>query len=215
MTQDRFEHASEDNELKLFSLSLQYLETCKCFKGIRGLIEKYGKIERNDKNTHYPKKDIFVKFKDFSKRLIVEIQYSNRYDFKKYGDIRLDYVSAYIPYIKIHGLKKFNEMIKNKTINVERWGKLKECDADVLIYVICEYDKITKTYKNIDEVLIFSIEKLQNNLNYWENEYGKRLKTNNKQNEEWGSAFIPVPADDNILQQCRITSLHELITFIS
>lgn len=212
MTQSRFEHGSENNEMELFKLSLDYLEGCKDFKGIKNLIEKYDKIKTDKEDMQHPNKDISVKFKDTTKPIIMELQHSSIDDFRKYEDIRLDYVSAYIPYIKIWGLKNFNEKINNKKITIKKWGKLKEYDADILIYIICEYEDSTKIYKNIDKILILDVKELQNNLNYWENAYGYNLKTNNKKDECWGSAFIPVPEDNKVLQQCKIKSLQDLKT---
>ena len=59
-------------------------------------------------------------------------------------------------------------------------------------------------------MLLLDIKRLQDNIKYWEETYGYRLKTNIKRGEKWGSAFIPVPVGDKELQKCAIDSLEDL-----
>ena len=55
---------------------------------------------------------------------------------------------------------------------------------------------------------IYSIKKIQSKKSYF---LKKDIKTNFKKNENWGSAFIPIKIDDNILISCEINTIKDLL----
>jgi hypothetical protein len=176
-------------------------------------------------HTPYHDYAALLKLKHEDKKEIkIEIQitsYGNeRQGFKRYGDVRLDLVSAFDSTCEkcqeefqlkgriwktldsVEELKKFKSLCR-----INKWGKLITCDADLFYFAVL--DSKNKCYF----MRIYNNNKLKSNVNYFINKYG--IKINHKVNENWGSAFIPVFNQDKVLVSCELNSSDNLIGLFS
>lgn len=140
----------------------------------------------------------------------IDVQYSN--NFAKYGDVRVDVVSAYIQNNQecqkrtTHEgnnkvVSKKEELINTvaerlKGMKILKFGKvLDDNSPDILCYYF--YDEKLKEMKDPDKILITSSDSL---VSYICNQSKNKIdiKINNKQglNDKHGSAFIPVNCKD-------------------
>ncbi len=144
----------------------------------------------------------------------IEIQITNygRHDgegFRRYHDVRLDLISAFEAshpecrkqYHMNEGtwksLKSTKELEEfEKACPIQRWGKLKTCDAAFFLFTV------VKRRNRCDILQLFDNKALKNQSAYFIDRYG--VKINQKQDERWGSAFVPVAVSDEILHQCRV-----------
>lgn len=160
-------------------------------KRLTDLLSPFGDVTRL---VEVPERKTYDRILLFNGETKLEIQYCDGAAFGKYGDLRLDYISAfnYLP-----GIKPSSSWIAPSevekflaSINVLRWGKLKESEADTLVIFIGA------------PVCIFylvSMKELQKEkrLKYFLDTYG--LLINKKKNENWQSAFIAVDYEDSVL----------------
>jgi hypothetical protein len=79
-------------------------------------------------------------------------------------------------------------------IKIWRTGILYPCDSDILAYYISS---------PVDLLLLFNTECLEKNRKYYIDKCGIRLKKNEKVRGR-GSAFVPVPKDDEMLNRCGV-----------
>lgn len=129
-------------------------------------------------------------------RVKLEIQITESADFERYGDIRLDLVSAFnLPQDCVfHNKHRIDTGYANRfleSIEIRQAGKLYSSPADTLVYYITE---------PTDMLCLYSMSKLQENLHYWLAHFP--IMVNNKIGEEWCSCFIPVPIDNERLEEC-------------
>jgi hypothetical protein len=155
----------------------------------------------------------------------IEIQITNygRHDgegFRRYHDVRLDLISAFetslpecrrLYHIKDgtwKSLKSAAELEKfEKACPVQRWGKLKTCDADFFLFTV------VKRRNRCDILHLYDNLALRQRAEYFVERYG--VKINQKQDERWGSAFVPVKISDEKLKECLIKNKEEFLHKLS
>ena len=128
-----------------------------------------------------------------------EIQESK--DFRRYGDLRLDYVSAFTPVtFRCNTLAEFNDAEKAGAVRVEKWGKVVNPGADFLVVEFQNGQPHWQVYH------LGALHALLPALG----EIGK-FRTNVKRGEGWGSAFLAVRENHPILQRTKPTTLAEIL----
>jgi len=198
MTLDRFSKYSE-NEERVWNRFLDSYDRKEGFEGI--------KREFSDYDVHPEgEQDYDIRVNNLRIRITVDIQESQNFD--TYGDLRLDYVSAYTPNLKYRTLHDFERAIRKGAVNVDKWGKVVEPKAD---YLVVEFQRRNRELFFPDPHRVYSLSLLHKHLSYWRSL--NSFFTNNKtQGEPWGSAFIPVKRDNATLRSTEPQSLRELTT---
>lgn len=137
------------------------------------------------------------------KKVKLEIQITEGVAFESYGDIRLDLISAFTfdvasPHLGSRYIRPdlFDDFLHS--ITVHRPGKLYECEADTLAYYITD---------PVDLLWLFAVNELQANRAYFINKYGVMI--NAKVDESWESCFVPVSAEDEVLNKYGIRLTRE------
>lgn len=135
----------------------------------------------------------------------IDVQYSN--NFALYGDLRVDFVSAYSKegqqgksfYSNQHIPKsfecKFKEFESNNGFKINKVGKYFQPDyLDAVIILF--YDGTLNLKQNPDKIMIIKNDELLNYLNKNIEQCFKNLKINSKKNlgDTHGSAFLPINA---------------------
>ena len=132
--------------------------------------------------------------------LRIEIQESKA--FSKYGDLRLDYVSDFRPAgYRSSNLSEFIEATEQAEVRVEKWGKLVEPKADFLIVEFQNGHLDCQIYS----LPILAQLRLQL-------ERAGQFRTNHKQGESWGSAFLAVKETHPVLQKAKPAVLVDILT---
>lgn len=124
-------------------------------------------------------------------------------DFSKWGDLRIDYVSAFRPpSFWARDLEEFERAVEDKRVNVDKWGKVIDPKADFLIVKFHNGDIFWRVY-NLKQ-LHQSLAELR--------KVGQ-FKINRKfgAGESWGSAFLAVPESHQVLQRARPKTLADLL----
>ena len=136
-------------------------------------------------------------------RLLVEIQQSTRFD--HYGDVRLDYVAAFLPAdFKCSTLKQFEEARQSGQVEVSKWGKIADPQAHLLV---------VKFYNGDDPFHIYSLAAIRSILPQLER-IG-RFRINDKGvGERWGSAFLAIRHSEPALQATSPKSLEEVLALL-
>jgi len=187
------------NEEEVWNRFLASYDQKQGFVGIKSEFENYEMHPDGEKDY-----DLIVNHVRIA--ITVDIQESR--DFDKYGDLRLDYISAYLPNTKFYTLKDFNRAKRAGNVTVEQWGKIVEPKAD---YLVVEFRDSNGQLHLPDSHRVYSLSLLHDHLSYWESL--KQFKTNTKtQGESWGSAFIPVRRDNPTLRSTEPRSLVEMTT---
>lgn len=143
-----------------------------------------------------PERKTYDRLMLFNGETKLEIQFCDGEAFGKYGDIRLDYISAF----------KYRDAVRASTswispgyieafmqsIEVLTWGKMKRSEADTLAIYIGEPECI---------FYLVSMRELQKKerVNYFLQQYG--ININRKKGEDWESAFIAVDYEDPVLRE--------------
>ena len=176
-------------------------------------------IKKDNTGFHDLKAIIDESYKDeYGDYFLIEVKEEEKKWFCKTGNIGLDYISAFHfkdkekeKYWKTR--KKFwvnsseIEKFEKKDINVDKWGKLKTCDAHIqLFYVESERNSpiFLKAYCNSC---------LKKSVNYFKSNYNLRI--NNKSiydssSDTWESAaFFVNPINDTVLKKCEINTLQK------
>lgn len=189
-TRGRFKFYTGDIEIEICQKSIYYN------LGIE-VDERYIKSIPGHKS-----KDLEVYIQN--RKIIFESQVSHNFD--RYRDIRIDFVSVYKPYKRFYKLKDFSDAVASKEIQIKKWGKLVECEADVLC--VGFYPGSTLSGKSFYK--LYSVKKLQDKRSYFKEQY--EIQTN-KKNEPYGSVFIPVNLHDRILKTAEIRNVKELLQY--
>lgn len=122
-------------------------------------------------------------------------------DFEKYGDLRIDYVSAFQPQsFSVRSLKDFENALADGRVIVNKWGKVVDPKADFLLIEFHNGDTRWRIY-NLSQ-LHQSLPELRN--------IGQ-FRANRKTGESWGSAFLAVPESHQIVQSTRPKTLADLL----
>ena len=122
-------------------------------------------------------------------------------DFSKYGDVRIDYVSAFRPVgYRTRSLAQFKRDLAAQKVAVEIWGKVVDPKADFLVY---EFSNGETWWQ------IYDLRALNKALPELER-IGQFL-TNIKYGESWGSAFLAVPEKHEILQGAKPARLEDIL----
>lgn len=165
-------------------------------KRLKRLLDPFGEVTRI---REAPDRKTYDRLLLFSGTTKLEIQFCDGEAFGKYGDIRLDYISAF-KYNEIlrHPIKKSWRRIEPHnieafmgSIEILRWGKIKVSEADTLsIYIGAPECRF----------YLVSMRELQKaeTVDYLLQEYG--ININHKKRENWDSAFIPVDYSDPVLR---------------
>jgi len=185
MTLDRFSKYSENEEC-VWNRFLDSYDRKEGFEGI--------KREFSDYDVHPEgEQEYDIRVNNLRIRITVDVQESQNFD--RYGDLRLDYVSAYTPNLRYCNLQNFERAIRKGTVNVDRWGKVVDPKAD---YLLVEFQRNNRELFFLDPHRVYSLSLLHKHLSYWKSL--NRFFTNKKAcGESWGSAFIPVNRDNAIL----------------
>ena len=124
-------------------------------------------------------------------------------NFEKYGDLRIDYVSAFQPpSFSARSLKDFESAVADGRVIVNKWGKVVDPKADFLLVEFHNGDPLWRVY-NLAQLHQSLAELRKRNVG--------QFRTNHKRGESWGSAFLAVPENDQILQSTRPKSLADLL----
>jgi len=147
----------------------------------------------------------------------MDVQYSQ--DFAKWGDLRLDFVSAYFKDDRNYGsslstgiFKEFEERFGFKVVKVGKYFQDDYLDAVIILFYNNKLDiSIGGNYP--DKILIITKDELINFLNNNKEKIMRDIKLNHKEDlgDRHGSAFLPVNV--GYLQKesvCFFGSLNEL-----
>jgi hypothetical protein len=155
----------------------------------------------------------------------VEIQITNygRHDregFRRYRDVRLDLISAFETtnpecqkqyHVKDGTWKSLRNSMELEAFThvcpIQRWGKLKTCDATFFLFTVL------KRRNQCDILHLYDNLALQRRAEYFVDRYG--VKINQKQDERWGSAFVPVTISDEKLKECLIKNKEDFLHKLS
>ena len=128
-----------------------------------------------------------------------EIQESH--DFKRYGDLRIDYVSAFQPpTFRAKNVREFDSAEENGTVIVKKWGKVVNPKADFLL---------VEFHNGNTHWGLYNLRQLHESLT--ELKAIGFFRINRKQGENWGSAFLAVNESHQILQRARPKTLIDLL----
>lgn len=149
----------------------------------------------------------------------VEVKEEEYYWYNRTGNIGLDFISAF--HFRDRGRERYWKNNNNywvptyeiasflaNDIDVLKWGKLRTCDADVQLFYV---ENKGRTILMIP----YSNDKLQDGdfINYIKRNY--RLRINKKSDyglsDDWESAAFFVKPEDEVLMECRVDSLDDLI----
>ena len=122
-------------------------------------------------------------------------------DFEKYGDLRIDYVSIFQPpSFRTSSLKDFKSAVADGTVIVNKWGKVVDPKAH---FLLVEFHNGNPRWR------VYNLAQLHRSLAALE-DVGL-FRTNRKSGESWGSAFLAVPENHQILQRTRPKTLADLL----
>ena len=129
----------------------------------------------------------------------LEVQITEPDAWRKYGDVRLDLLSAFhhkpgSPFLGSTAIKSCSVQRFFTSIEIDRPGKLYECEADVLAFYV---------RKPMDLLWLFNVPALQERRSYFLAEYGIRINRKSR-DEKWESAFVAVHHSDVELDRCGV-----------
>ena len=132
----------------------------------------------------------------------LEIQITEAEDFQRYGDVRLDLISAFIfkpgsIYSERRRIGPFAVSSFLNSISVRRYGKLYNSEADTLAFYVPA---------PVSLLWLYSMPQLKISRSVFVSEYGIMINVKNG-SESWQSCFVAVPVDDNTLQCCGVQAL--------
>ena len=180
------------NEIQVFGRFLDAFDSRPGFEGIKSSLGTY---EAHPEGME----EYDIRVVTDSGGIRVEIQESGQ--FSRYGDLRLDYVSSFIPVsYRCSSLQKFREDMGAGLVDVEKWGKVIDPKAD---FLVVEFQNGQQQWQ------IYHLPTLHTLLPELE-EIGQ-FRTNVKRGESWGSAFLAVRESHPILQQAKPTTLAEIL----
>ena len=123
------------------------------------------------------------------------------HDFRRYGDLRIDYVSAFRPpSFSARSLTDFERALADRRVIVDKWGKVVDPKADFLL---------VEFHNGNTHWGIYNLAQLHQSLAELRNV--GLFRTNRKYGESWGSAFLAVPESHQILQRARPKTLADLL----
>ena len=179
-------------EVQVFNKFLDIFDQRPGFRGIKAALGNYEAhpegIEEYD-----------IRVVTDSGGIRIEIQESQQ--FSRYGDLRLDYVSSFIPVsYRCSNLQRFKEDMAAGIVTVEKWGKVIEPKAD---FLVVEFQNGQLDWQ------IYHLPTLNQLLPELEN--AGDFRTNHKRGEAWGSAFLAVRETHPVLQRAKPTTLAEIV----
>jgi len=191
MTGERFGKYSSQEE-EVFNRFLDYYANQPGWKEVKEHLSNY--VMHPDGTEDYD-----IRCTTEQGYITFDIQVSQ--DFKKYRDLRIDYVSAFRPpAFRTSSLEDFKSASKDGKVIVDKWGKVIDPKADFLLVEFHNGNTFWRVY-NLKQ-LHHSLEGLRN--------IGK-FKTNHKYGESWGSAFLAVRESHQIIQSTRPNTLADLL----
>lgn len=129
------------------------------------------------------------------------------HDFKKYRDLRIDYVSAFRPpTFRTGSLKEFESALEDGRVTVNKWGKVVDPKADFLLVEFHNGDTHWGVY-NLAQ-LHESLTELKN-IGFFRT--NRKRDERGEPDERWGSAFLAVGESHQILQKARPKTLSDLL----
>ena len=191
MTIQRFAHYSR-RESEVFRRFLAKFEQKPKFQGIEESLENF---ESHPKGTE----DYDIMCSTPQGYITFDIQESE--NFRKYGDLRIDYVSAFSPpTYRTSDTQKFKDDLRVGEVVVDKWGKVMDPKAQ---FLVCEFHNGQTQWQ------IYNLHIL--------NQYVEQLegvgefKTNQKRGESWGSAFLAVKENHAVLKSAKPTCLQDIL----
>ncbi len=174
-------------------------------------------------NTGYHDGILVVPYEPLSENLefTVQVKEEEYEQYIKRGNIVLDYISAF--YFKDSECRRLYledyrrwvspECLEHfeKCISVDKWGKLKTCDAHLHIFYV--ENKGNEVYnKAFDNMMLRS----DDFLNYIKSNYSLRITDKEAHGiyESWLSAGFPVKSDDPELNRLVVCSMGQLLAIM-
>ena len=188
----RFDHYSR-REPEVFERFLNSFDQKPEFNGIKEALSKF---------QHHPDgiEDYDIRSEAERGDITFDTQESN--NFARYGDVRIDYVSAYRPAsYKTQSLAQFNRDKNSGIVQVDVWGKVVDPKAEFLVF---EFPGARTFWQ------IYDLKALHNSLK--ELELTGKFRANQKFRESWGSAFLAVPETSQILQDAKPRNLEDILS---
>lgn len=176
----------------MFSRFLESFDRKQGFEGIKNALGKY--VAHPGSTEDY---DIRCE----TERGFITFDIQESQDFRRYGDVRVGYVSSFRPVSRrFQSLSQFRQAVDTGQVTVEKWGKVLAPRAE---YLVIEF-RNGQTFWQIYDLW-------QLNEAVKELEKVGKFKTNHKRGEDWGSAFLAVPAGNPLLQGARPGNLGEIL----
>jgi hypothetical protein len=153
-------------------------------------------------------------------KIKMDVQYSQ--DFKKWGDFRVDFVSAYLQKnynvkdldVDLELLDLFSEFEKRFDVKIVKPGKYFQKDYVDGVIILFYNEKLNLEEKNEpDFILIVSKKELINYLKKYKEKLIKEVKLNDKSGlgDRHGSAFLPIKVAHLVKNsRCIFTSLEQV-----
>lgn len=190
MTTGRFDHYSSREEV-VFNQFLDYYANQQGWEDIKGHLSNY--VMHPDGTEDYD-----VRCATEYGYITFDIQESG--DFKKYGDLRIDYVSVFRPRsFRTRSLQDFESALADGTVIVDKWGKVVHPKADFLLV----------EFHNGIQWRVYNLAQLHQSLAQIRTV--GQFRTNHKYGESWGSAFLAVRESHKILQNTKPKTLADLL----
>ena len=191
MTTERFDQYSSQEE-RVFNQFLDYYENQSGWEDAKEHLSNY--VLHPDGTEDYD-----IRCATEQGYITFDIQVSA--DFSRYGDLRIDYVSAFRPAsFYARNLEDFEKGLENRRVTVDKWGKVVNPKADFLIVEFHNGQTQWGVYNLIH--LHQSLVELRN-VGFF--------RTNHKWGEDWGSAFLAVSEKHQIVQNAKPKTLTDLL----
>ena len=191
MTIDRFDQYSPQ-EKAVFNRFLNYYANQPSWEEVKEHLSNY--VVHPDGTEDY---DI----RCTTERGYITFDIQESENFEKYGDLRIDYVSAFQPLsFRPRSLKDFESALADGRVIVNKWGKVVDPKADFLL---------VEFHNGNTHWGIYNLAQLHQSLAELRNV--GQFKTNRKSGESWGSAFLAVPESHKIVQSTRPKTLADLL----
>ena len=191
MTIRRFQHYSSREEA-VFNRFLDYYANQPGWEAVREHLNNY--VVHPDRTEDYD-----IRCTTEYGYITFDIQESE--NFQRYRDLRIDYISIFRPKsFYARSLEEFERALEYRKVTVEKWGKVITPKADFLV---------VEFHNGLTQWQVYNLVQLHQSLPDLRN-IGA-FKINKKDKEDWGSAFLAVPKNHEILKSTEPKTLAHLL----